>query len=209
MVDAELPEKYRLSFLVGEIVRNDVSTENETRMLWRRLQAVGLLDPDKFSYGRLFGKLRKALASPQVPGAFRSIALDVLSTADAGHKTRNAFAHTIFMHHPKFGDDLVRPARHGVESWQLSKIEDAARDSLRTSWRMRGVWIIAPYWIGGPTDGYETAELLRSWTRVAMGHIADVPGVIEGTPGPAPEPAESYEKATAQESALRSASLRV
>lgn len=194
MVDAELPEKYRLSFLVGEIVRNDVSTENETRMLWRRLQAVGLLDPDKFSYGRLFGKLRKALASPQVPGAFRSIALDVLSTADAEHKTRNALAHTIFMHHPKFGDDLVRPARHGVGSWQLSKIEDAARDSLRTSWHMRGVWIIAPYWIGGPTDGYESAESLQSWTRVAMGHIADVPGVIEGTPGPAPEPTEGYEK---------------
>ncbi|MEI5582306.1 MULTISPECIES: hypothetical protein [unclassified Agromyces] len=70
MVDVELPEKYRLSFLVGEIVRNDVSTENETRMLWRRLQAVGLLDPDKFSYGRLFGKLRKALPHPRCPAPF-------------------------------------------------------------------------------------------------------------------------------------------
>lgn len=69
-------------------------------MLWRRLQAVGLLDPDKSSYGRLFGKLRKALTAAQVPADFRRIALDVLSTADAGHNTRNAFAHTIFMNPP-------------------------------------------------------------------------------------------------------------
>lgn len=189
---ADLPEKYQLSYLIGEVVRNDVFAESETRMLWRKLQEAGLLEADKLSFGRLFSKLRHALASPLVPADFRRIALDVLGEMDAAHKVRNEYAHTIFLHYPEHGSELVRAARPGPLPRKLDDIEKGARRLLTATWRMRGVWIIAPFWIGGEADDYESADDLRSWTRVAMGHIADTPGQVIGTPGPAPEPPGGY-----------------
>lgn len=81
-----------LSFLVGEIVRNDVFAENETRKLWRKFQDAGLLPPDKFSIGRLLGKLRLTIESPAVRRKFRAIALGVLTAADSAHRARNGYA---------------------------------------------------------------------------------------------------------------------
>lgn len=161
-------------------------------MLWRQLQAVGLLDADKFSYGRLFGKLQQALKSPKVPAEFREIAQSVVRAAKATHNTRNEYAHTLFMHYPEFEEGLVRSGRPGVQDRTLAAIGGGIEEARAVTWRMRGVWIIAPHWIGGKTDPYETASDLRSWTRVAMGHIADDPRMVVGTLGPSPEPHGGY-----------------
>jgi hypothetical protein len=74
----------------------------------------------------------------------------------------------------------------------MEEIEKCADDLRRAMYRMRGVWIIAPHWVGGPIEDDLDVDDMRSWTRVAMGHIADLPGVIQGTPGSAPEPPDGW-----------------
>jgi len=70
----------------------------------------------------------------------------------------------------------------------MKDLEKCADDLKVATWRLRAVWVIAPHWLGGPTDEWETVESLTSWTRVAMGHIADDPHQVRGTPGKSPEP---------------------
>lgn len=52
-------------------------------------------------------------------------------------------------------------------------------------WRLRGVWIIAPHWLGSGDDGdhrWDDRYDLLSWKRVVMGHIADDRHRVVGTP---------------------------
>lgn len=64
----DLDSKYRLSFLVGEIVRNDVGVESEIRMLWRKLFDAGLpIGEMQRDFGRLIPQIRKVLVRPEVP----------------------------------------------------------------------------------------------------------------------------------------------
>ena len=62
---SKVPDKYRLSFVVGEIVRNDVWAENETKVLFNRLRAGGLpSDPMLRDFGKVIPQVRRTLMLP-------------------------------------------------------------------------------------------------------------------------------------------------
>ena len=62
---SKVPDKYRLSFVVGEIVRNDVWVENETKVLFNRLRAGGLpSDPMLRDFGKVIPQVRRTLMLP-------------------------------------------------------------------------------------------------------------------------------------------------
>jgi hypothetical protein len=86
--------------------------------------------------------------------------------------------------HSALGKNPVRP---------IAELAQCGAQLQRASYGLRGLWIIGPYWLGGEADSWQTADSLRSWTRVVMGHIEDVPNLIRGTPGPAPEPAGGWD----------------
>jgi hypothetical protein len=103
---------------------------------------------------------------------------------------RNDDVHSAIRKHPP------RPMRELVE----------CGDALRAcGYRLRGLYIIAPYWLLTSGDTWDDAAGLRSWTRVAMGHISDVPGSIVGTEGPAPEPPGGWDQIVAAAAAAREA----
>jgi len=185
----DLYPKYRLSYLIGEIVRNDVWVESEMRMVWKKLRAVGLLADDlQRDYGRLIKQVRKPLALPETPEPFRTIALEVIDAAQGAHKRRSVLAHDILMV-DVVDDSRVRSLRSLTPTRPLAELAAFSEELKTLAWRTRGLWIIAPQWIGGPLDDYETRDGLPSWTRVAMGHIrTDVPDRILGIAGDTPEP---------------------
>jgi hypothetical protein len=183
-----LPDELALSFLIGEVVRADVSVESELRNVWWHLHRAGIADgPMRRNLGQLVKQVRPALRDQRVPAPFRGVALEVLERGWTAHQTRNKLVHDQWMHLPW---DRGRIA--SMRSATRRDIEDLRRcaDELRTlMWRMRGVSIMAPAWLGTHDRGEEEpVDELRSWTRVAMGYIADDPGRVIGTPGDAPMP---------------------
>jgi hypothetical protein len=184
---SKVPDEYRLSFVVGEIVRNDVFAENETKALHNKLRVAGLTDEHfERDFGRVLPQVLKILESPRVPEPFRKIAAQVVNKTQRAHAVRRDTVHDALTQMPfeldEIGSGFGRPSR------RLTTLEKCADDLKEVTWRLRAVWVIAPQWIGGPLDGWETAARLRSWTRVAMGHIADLPNEIRGTSGKSPEP---------------------
>lgn len=93
--------------------------------------------------------------------------------------------------------DEVQSALRKHAPRPIAELAECAQALQRATYRLRGAWIIAPYWLGGERDSWATARDLRSWTRVAMGEIADVPGQILGTEGEAPEPPGGWERLVA------------
>lgn len=197
MPSRDLPLKYTLSYVIGEVVRNDVFAETEMRLLWRELSAV-LSPGDEMQreMGRLIKQVRSLLNRGEVPAAFRDIGRAVLDEAAAAHRLRNVFIHDQWLHLPAFRPGSIRSLRRTNENRAdgrfgdvaLADFERCADELKRSAWRLRGLWITAPYWLGQEPDWTSTDDELDSWTRVAMGHIADDPEMTRGTPGPAPQP---------------------
>ena len=185
----DLPEKYRLSFLVGEIVRNDVFAETEMRTFFYKLNDAGLINElHQQNLGRLVSQVRKALNKNDVPVEFRKLALEVVEGLAVQHRLRSSLAHDQWMHLPKVRPDKVRSMRRPGTIQPISELEACATELIRLAWRIRGLWIIAPYWLNGDLSDHTSPEDLHSWTRVAMGHIADDPSMTRGTDGEAPHP---------------------
>jgi len=180
---ATVPDEYRLSFVVGEIVRNDVYAENETKVLFNTLRTHGVPCEEEMprDFGKVIPLVRAMLGLPQVPATFGKIATRVIELTSRAHAVRRDTVHDILIQIPyepeRIGSGL------GTNSRSMSDLEKCADNLKEATWRLRAVWVIAPHWLGGPTDEWETAERLTSWTRVAMGHIADDPSEIRGTPG--------------------------
>jgi cell division protein FtsL len=87
----DMPEMYRLSFLVGEIVRNDTYAEHETRVLWNRLRDAGLGEENRQrDFGRLLPQVRSMLAEDRVPTKFRRLATQVVDDTLHAHQYRSA-----------------------------------------------------------------------------------------------------------------------
>ena len=201
----EVPEEFRLNYYMGEIVISDSFAEHEARVFWNVLHGVGLMvgrRPDMF--GRLLPALEAAVGGPTVPAEFRDIATPLLESARVWHKYRRDLVHDLLVKGWGRGDE-VRSALGKHPPRPMQEIVQCAEELRRASFRLRGLWIIAPYWLNGPRDSWADAESLRSWTRVAMGHIADVPNAIIGTEGPAPEPPGGWEAVVAEDRAKREA----
>ena len=181
-----VPREFEFSFLVGEVVRNDVFVETETRVLWETLSMAGLaagaLQRD---YGRLLPVVRKAMRSASIPSPLRDIALPVIQAALEAHRERNLLVHDQWITVPWSPGEvraLRRPKRR-----QLSELHALSAQLLSLTWRMRGVTIITPAWLGQENEAADANDL-HEWTRVAMGHIADDHHRVRGTAGPAPLP---------------------
>lgn len=184
----EIPEPLRLNYLVGEITISDSYAEHEARVLWNALGNVGLVKgkwPETF--GRLLPGLEDAFGRPEVPDELREIVLPLLSQTRRWHKYRRDLVHDLLT--TGWGQEgHVQSALGKNPPRPMADLAECGEALRSCGWRLRGVWIVAPWWLGGEVDSWETAEQLRSWTRVAMGHLADIPNAIIGTEGPAPEP---------------------
>ena len=185
----DLPEDAQLSYLVGEIVRNDTYDEHEARVLWGYLFDAGLGAGTKRErdFGRLLPQLRTMLHEATVPQKFQRLATQVVDLAILGHRYRRDLVHDLLLH-GGYTRGKVWSATGAFPARELSEIEERAHGLLHAAYRMRGLWITAPHWVGGPVEDELNVPDLQSWSRVAMGHIADIPGRIEGTPGKALEP---------------------
>lgn len=185
---ADVPERYRLSYLVGEIVRNDSYAEHEARVLWHRLRAVGLgAERPLREFGRLLSELRRMMRDDRVPGDFSVIGQGAVDELAAAHRLRASLVHDVLMQVP-WRDGQVISAIRRAPNRPIQDLADCAETLRRGMYRMRGLWIIAPQWVGGVLEEPLDVPDLVSWTRVAMGHIADTLGIIEGTPGDSPIP---------------------
>lgn len=185
----DVPDRYALSFLISEVVRHDIGAESEMRMVWHWLRQAGLVDePMERDLGRLIKQVRRGLRDPAVPEEFGRIALQVLERTWTAHRLRNELVHDQWVNVP-WNATQIRSMRSATPR-QLADLRICAADLLTLSWRLRGAAVIAPAWLG--TEDKDDEPLsdadAHSWTRVAMGHIADEPGRIVGTPGPAPLP---------------------
>jgi hypothetical protein len=189
----DLPEKYQLSFYLGEIVRNDTWAENEVRNLWFRLASVGLSEePIERDFARVIKDVRRMLRDVRVPAEFRRLALEVLEATHDVHRGRARYVHQILIQ-PPWKPDELRPATDTGKAIHMSDLVQAAEGLRVLMWRIRALWIIAPHWLGDAShDEYSDRDDMVSWTRVAMGHIRDDPHRVVGTSGPAPEPPGGY-----------------
>lgn len=185
----ELPEQYRLSWLLGELVRNDTSAEHEARVLWNTLRAAGLGSGEicPRDFGRLLPELRRMVSVESVPNEFSNIATSVIDEVRPAHKLRAVLVHDL-LHHGDWTRGRVLSAFNRHPPQTLESIEQCAALLSRAIARFRGLWITAPQWVGGEIEDFTETTDMQSWTRVAMGHIADIPGIMQGTPGDTPEP---------------------
>jgi hypothetical protein len=194
MATHEVPEEFRLSFLVGEIVRNDVYAEHEMRLLWGTLHSAGLSgegeEPHR-DFARVIRQVGAQLARPEVPADFRKLAKKVVDATGIVHKYRAGLVHDLLVEGP-WMRGKVMAAFSDAPPRGLDELQKCADDLKVLTWRLRGLWIIASSWVGGPVMSYATADGFRSWTRVAMGHIKDDSSTIVGTKGPCPEPPGGY-----------------
>lgn len=201
----DVPEEQRLNYYTGDIVISDSFAEHEARVLWEALHGVQLVTgkrPEMF--GSLLPKLREAFEQPRVPDEFRRIAVELIETTQKWHRYRRDMVHDLLVMGWGRNDDVHSAIRKHPPRPMREIVECA--DAIRTcGFQLRGLYIIAPYWLGAAGDGWDDAAGLRSWTRVAMGHLADVPGSIVGTEGPAPEPPGGWDEIVARAGAARAA----
>jgi len=197
MSDAEVPEHLRLSFLIGEVVRNDVAVESETRILAWELARLhvdsGIEEPER-DFGRLIKQVRRGLNNPGVPAPFREIALRTIEASARAHRRRNLLVHDQWVYVE--WNREVRSQR-SAESSDFSEMRESADELIQLIWRTRAAWVIAPAWLGGgnshepsyedPEDGLSAGEV-RYWTRIAMGHIDLSGNQVAPIDGPAPLP---------------------
>ncbi|MFJ4255168.1 hypothetical protein [Microbacterium sp. NPDC090003] len=185
-----LPPRFEFSFLVGEVVRNDVFVETETRVLWTELIAAGVASGSFMTnFGRLLPLVRKAVRDEHTPTPFREVALPVVQAVQEAHRERNRLVHDQWVQSP-WSPGEVRALRR-PERRQLSELRKLAESLLELTWRMRGLAVIAPAWLRpGDDPGEEEldTEDLHQWTRVAMGFIDYDGHQVRGTSGPAPMP---------------------
>ncbi len=193
---SEIPEQARLSYLIGEIVMWDVWAENETRVLCAALDRAGVTAGGwQGDYGRMIPQLLTAIDEQDIPEPFRELASSVINAALRAHQKRSKYAHDILI--PDHAEpEKVRSLIKRDPPRPLSEFEKTANELRRLTWRLRGLHVIAQSWIGpglnARTD-WQSADDLRSWTRVVMDHIADLPFEIRGTRGKCPEPIGGYQ----------------
>lgn len=201
----DVPEELRLNYYTGEIVISDSFAEHEARVVWRELHRAHLVpekQPDMF--GRLLPSLRDTFELPRVPIDLREIAVELIDTTRKWHQYRRDMVHDLLLTGWGRTDDVHSAFRKHPPRPML-EIVQCAVGPRECSYRLRGLWIITPHWLGTAEDVWDEADDLRSWTRVAMGHLADLPGMIVGTEGPAPEPAPGWDQIVAIAAADRRA----
>ncbi|MBP3977855.1 hypothetical protein [Microbacterium sp. BLY] len=196
MTDGVLPPRFEFSFLVGEVVRNDVFVETETRVLWAEMATAGVASGNSATaFGRLLPLVRKAVMDERTPTPFREVAVPVVQAVQEAHRERNSLVHDQWVQSP-WSPGEVRALRR-PERRQLSELREVADRLLELTWRVRGLAVIAPAWFPREDDdeandandgGGADADDLHQWTRVAMGFIDYDGNQVRGTSGPASLP---------------------
>jgi hypothetical protein len=176
-------------------------------VLWNVLADAGLVTGKAWPrmFGNLLPVLRDAFERPEVPEALSGIVLPLIAETIRWHEYRSGLVHDLLATgwgEPGHVQSVIR--RHPPRP--MAELAECGQALRSCGWRLRGVWIVAPWWLDGKRDSWETAEDMRSWTRVAMGHIAtDVPHAIVSIPGPAPGPPGGWDAVIAAEVAKREA----
>lgn len=190
----EVPAKQHLSFYLGEIVIRDSWAEHEARVLWNVLSESGITTgkrPEMF--GRLLPAIEESMKKASVPSEFREIAGPLIERTRRWHKYRTDLVHDLLTTGWS-RDGAVQSALGKHPPRPMEEMKQCAEELQRSGYSLRGLYVIAPYWLSGAGDGWDVPDGLRSWTRVAMGHIADLPNEIRGTEGPAPEPPGGWDE---------------
>jgi hypothetical protein len=202
----DVPEPLRLNYFVGEITVSDSYAEHEARVLWNTFSAAGLVKGKQWPgfFGTLLNVLTEAFERPEVPELLSEIVLPLLATTQRWHNYRAHVVHDLLA--IGWGEaGHVQSAIGKSPPRPMTELVECGEALGSCGWRLRGVWIVAPWWIGGELDSGATPGDMRSWTRVIMGEIADVPNEIRGTPGPSPEPPGGWQALIAAEVAKREA----
>lgn len=202
---AEVPEQFRLSYYLGEIVIRDSFAEHEAHVLWKVLYELGIVSGKRaVMFGRLLPQLSNAIQDSGFPAEFRDIAVPVFESTRVWHKYRRDLVHDLLVTDWGRGDDVMSATGKNPPR-PMEEIKRCAVELRSASYRLRGLCVIAPYWMNRPGDGWGDADNFRSWTRVVMGHIADKPNAIVGTKGPAPEPPGGWDAIVTADRAKREA----
>jgi len=199
----DVPEALRLNYYMGEIAISDSFAEHEARVLWNHLFAVGLVSGKRPKmFGPLLKQLEEAFAKHELPDEYREIGAPLIAMTGEWHRYRSALVHDLLVIGWGRADD-VHSAINKHPPRPLKELVGCGARLRNASYRLRGLYIVAPWWLGGKLDGWADADDLRSWTRAAMGHLSDEPNVIRGTDGPAPEPPGGWDNVVAAAVARR------
>ena len=172
----DLSPEDQLTYWIGNIIRNDVFAEDEARLTWYTLAGPGpanrLIDRD---LARVLDQCRKMIASPSIHDDIRKIASGAFDATARAHRTRSELAHDRWMH-DLFGGNMVLRLREprtpdAIKKRPLSDFKKCSEDLLMAGWRMRGLRIVLPQWLGQPSEFRESPERIISWTRIATGHF--------------------------------------
>ena len=200
----DVPPELALNYYVGKLTIQDSWTEHEARVLWKDLSVCGIVKGQwAREFGRLLPRLEDAFKLPQIPNELRDIALPLLALTRKWHKYRADLVHDMVT--TGWGKEGEVQSAIGNDPRSMDDLIECGETLRICANRLRGLYSIVPWWLGGPTDSWTTADYMRSWTRVAMGHLADVPNSIQGTPGPAPEPPGGWDSLVAEQVAKREA----
>jgi hypothetical protein len=151
----EVPAEYRLNYYIGEIVISDSFAEHESRLFWNALHDVKLASGKRPKmFGRLLPALEEAIAGPTVATEFRDIATPLLESTRVWHKYRRDLVHDLLVKGWGKGDD-VHSAIGKNPPRPMPEIIQCAKELRQASYRLRGLWIIAPYWLHGVHDGWQ------------------------------------------------------
>ncbi len=182
----ELQPDLRLTFLLGDIVRNDTFAEGESRVVFQVLERATTGSwPIQNDFVRVLEDSKKILKSLALDDFANDMTREAIREAINAHKARNPLTHDRWMHlggeaeswqsapmltnRPAF----VKPTKRNLTTFL------AARDALsHAAWRMRGVSLVLPSWLGMKTllDQRRDDER-RWWTAVALGRFRTPQGL--------------------------------
>lgn len=196
----ELEPDDRLTYLIGDIARWDVFLELEAGIVFEIVTKAGTA-PDKKpgDLAHLLEAAKDALRAVTLDDIPRAMAREALTEAKVAHGQRVGPVHDYWMHH---GGEDERWTRIHTLTTRKPEVPATphnlttfvkARDALvRAGWRMRGVGLVLPMWLGtaGPLNDLDESTA-RLWTMIALGKFKTpegfgITGVDDGAEAPLP-----------------------
>ncbi|GAA1951253.1 hypothetical protein [Microbacterium deminutum] len=185
----DLAPDERLTYLIGDIVRADVLLEGESGVVLGVVARESPIPPAKApgDLANLLEAIKDTLRGVELADFPREMARHATIAAIAAHKARNGAVHDRWMHHWGEGERwtpvamlTTRPSPVEATPQNLDSFLKCRDDLIRAAWRMRGVGLVLPMWLGVPTFLDHVAEhVARRWTAVALGYFSVSTGHLE------------------------------
>jgi hypothetical protein len=192
----ELGPDDRLTYLIGDIARWDAFLEIESGRVFQIATTAGT-PPQKppGDLAHLLDDTKDALRGVDLDAFPRQMTRDAIGAAKAAHGQRVGPVHDYWMHHggeherwTRIQPLTTRKPEVQATPHNLSTFLKARDDLVHAGWRMRGVWLVLPMWLGLPSSLDDLGEdAVRMWTTVALGKFKAPAGY--GLTGVEPDPA--------------------